>query len=279
MMTNSDALPAIAARLGATRPLVVLDLETTGTSVQNDRIVEIAIAKWALPPSFDAVTVKTRRLNPGMPIPKGATAVHGIRDDDVKECPTFAAIAYSLAEQLTGCDFAGYNVRSYDLPLLSTEFARCGMPFDFSAVKVLDAKELFFRREPRDLAAAVKFYTGNDFTSGHNALNDIGAAAAVLLGQMDRYGDMPATVSGLADYCLNRAPESLTDCGRLAWLDGAARITFGAHAGKPLADMVNVPAERQYLRWVIDKDFPLDVKKLLSECLEGRFPEKPEGVE
>ena len=169
------------------RPLVFIDLETTGLNTKSDRIVEMAIIKMS--PEGD-VSERVRRFNPGISIPPEATAVHGIRDEDVADEHPFADVARSLADLLEGCDLAGFNIRRFDLPLLRAEFKRAGVAFDLEGRRIVDMKAIFHREEPRDLAAAARFYLDREHSDAHSALGDTRITAEVLWAQLERY-DIP----------------------------------------------------------------------------------------
>jgi DNA polymerase-3 subunit epsilon len=177
------------------RALAVFDLETTGTSPGSDRIVEICVAVLLPDGGRDVVT---RRVNPGRPIPPEATAVHGISDSDVADAPPFREIAPGLLRLLEGCDLAGFNVLSYDLPLLQAEFERCNLTFDVGDRRIVDAQRIYHRKEPRTLSAAVKFYTGREHAGAHGAEADVLATVDVLDAQIERYPDLPRDVEGLS---------------------------------------------------------------------------------
>ncbi|MGE4191692.1 MAG: exonuclease domain-containing protein [Thermoanaerobaculia bacterium] len=191
------------------RPLAFLDCETTGTSVTEDRIVELGvIIVYPLEQSGQqAPLVRTRRLNPTVPIPAEATAVHGISDADVKNEPTFREVAHSLFQLLNSCDFAGFNLRRFDLPLLRAEFRRCGMQLERTIGKdgpirrLIDLQYLFHLREPRDLGAAVRFYLGRDHAGGHTAGGDTAVLLELIESQLRRYEDLPCTMDGLHAAC------------------------------------------------------------------------------
>src|SRR3954451_15710347 len=180
------------------RPLAVLDLETTGIDTKIDRIVEVSVLKLSPGGQFDH---RTRRVNPGVPIPPEDTAIHGITDDDVADCPAFRAIAPGLAKFLDGCDLCGFNILKYDLRLLAAEDNRAGLSFPGAGRRVIDACHIFHKREPRDLTAAYRFYCGLDHEGAHGAAADVLATAAVLDAQVVRYGDLPRTVDGLHELC------------------------------------------------------------------------------
>jgi DNA polymerase-3 subunit epsilon len=262
-------LSALASRLRLDRPLAFLDLETTGVSIETDRIVEFAILK--LMPGGDVMRLSSL-VNPEVPIPEGATAVHSIGDADVRAAPTFAALAPELARFIAGCDVGGFNVAKFDLKLLAAEFARAGLAHSLGEPRIIDVMTIFHRNERRDLTAAVRFYNGRDH-EGHRAEADVDATVDVFLAQLDRYPTLPQGFDELADYCNGRQSDWLTTDGRVAWRDGAARITFGKHSGKSLQTMTSEAPD--YLRWIIEKDFPDDLKRLVSEALAGRLPPAP----
>jgi DNA polymerase-3 subunit epsilon len=256
------------------RPLVVFDLETTGTSPAHDRIVEICCLK--LQPD-GARDLRTRRVNPGRPIPAGATAVHHIRDEDVASEPDFARLSASMAGFLSGCDFAGYNLDTYDMPLLAAEFARVEISFPEEDVATVDSLGIYLACEPRRSPAdsrrledAVSFYAGREHTASHAAEADVLAVMDVLDGQLSRYPQLPRSVPGLAGW----VAAAFADTGRLfRWDDGVPVLTLGKHVGRPLAE---VAAEHpDYLEWMLSADFAEDSRDIAREALAGRLPEAP----
>jgi DNA polymerase-3 subunit epsilon len=188
----------VLRNLKLSRPLVFFDLETTGPDPYADRVVEISVLKVAPDGSREG---RTRRINPGRPIPPEATAVHGIRDEDVRDSPQFRQIARSLLEFLEDADLAGYNVRRFDAPILDREFRDCGMDLGLSRRRVIDAMTIFHRKEPRDLSAAVRLFLGRPHEGAHSAEADVAAAAEVLDAQLERYPDLPRTVEALDTWC------------------------------------------------------------------------------
>ena len=174
--------------LNLKRPIIFFDLETTGIDIARDRIVEISMVK--VMPDGEEI-VRTRRINPGMPIPAEATAIHGITNEDVKDCPLFPQIAKSLAQFIEGCDFGGFNSNRFDLPMLVEEFMRAGVDVDFRKRKFIDVQNIFHKMEQRTLVAAYKFYCGKDLADAHSAEADTLATYEVLKAQLDRYGEWP----------------------------------------------------------------------------------------
>lgn len=246
------------------RPLVFLDLETTGLSPANDRIIELAIIK--VTPRGD-VLERVRRFNPGMPIPAEATRVHGITDEDVREEATFAQRARSLAALLDGCDLAGFNVRRFDVPMLCAEFRRADVEFDPRARRIIDVQAIFHREERRDLSAAARFYLGREHPEAHSALGDIRTSAAVLFAQLERYGHLPRDLDGLQSYCDEFIPME-TELER--WFQGSAESGWvfrrGKHRGKSLADVAR--NERDYLEWMLGtEDMDAEVLRVVREAL------------
>jgi len=276
-----------ARTLQLERPLLVFDLETTGLDPMTDRIVELGCVKLlpagradggsgggaGAPGGAPRREIKTWRINPGRPIVPAATAIHGITDADVARCPTFDALAREIAAFFHGCDLSGFHVEGFDLPLLVQEFERVGVAFPDWKPRIVDARTIFTLRESRGLAAALQFYCGREHVGAHGAEADAIAAADVLLAQIERYPDLPATIAELAAACHPVAADALDATGRIRWCEGEAVLGFGKHSGKPLRQLAaEVP---DYLRWILAKDFPADTKQIVSEALAGRFPEQP----
>jgi DNA polymerase III subunit epsilon len=255
------------------RPLVCFDLETTGTDVVNDRIVQIALIRVDLDGSRQAFT---SLVNPGRPIPPRATEVHGIRDEDVRDAPTLFDLRPQLAALLEGADLAGFNIVHFDLPLLQEELARNQGRLDLDGRRILDAMRIFHLKEPRNLGAAMRFYCGCELTDAHSAAADAEAALAVLDAQLDRYDDLPRDPQGLHTYCAGHDSCYLDRTRKLRWSDaGEAEIAFGKHQGRRLRDLASSPRDRGYLEWMLGGDFSQEVKAILREALAGNFPRRP----
>jgi DNA polymerase-3 subunit epsilon len=243
------------------RPLAVLDLETTGTDPRLDRIIEISVLKLLAGGDHDH---RTRRVNPGVPIPPEATAIHGISDDDVAECPTLRAIAPGLVRFLDGCDLAGFNILTFDLRLLAAEFHRVGLVFPVSGRRIIDACRIYHQREPRDLTAAYKFYCNQEHLDAHGAAADVLATAAILDAQVARYADLPRTIDGLHAQC-NDA--NAIDASGLFGKDEDGVIVFirGKYKGRSLSDIA--ASKPDYLEWMQREDFYDDTKAIAAEAL------------
>ncbi len=246
--------------LNLKNPLVFFDIESTGLNVATDRIVEISMVKVNIDGSCE---VKTRRLNPTIPISEEAYKVHGISNEDVAGEPTFAQIAKSLAKWLEGCDIAGYNSTKFDIPLLSEEFLRAGVDFDFRKRKTIDVQNIFHKMEQRTLVAAYKFYCQKDLNNAHSAEADTMATYEVLKAQLDRYPeDLQNDVKFLADF--STRSKFADYAGRIVYDDnGVAIFNFGKHKGLPVTEVLR--KEPSYYNWMMNGDFTLDTKKVLTE--------------
>lgn len=246
-------------KLNLKRPIIFFDLETTGVDTCKDRIVEISMVK-VMPDGEE--TVKTRRLNPGMHIPEESTAVHGITDDDVKDCPTFAQVAKSLEQFIRGCDFGGFNSNRFDLPILVEEFMRAGIDVDFKRRRFIDVQNIFHKKEQRTLVAAYKFYCDKDLTEAHSAQADTMATYEVLKAQLERYPDLENDVDKLAEY--STRGESADYTGRIVYNEkGEEVFAFGKHRGRPVCEVFQT--EPSYYAWMMNGDFPLYTKKVITE--------------
>lgn len=247
-------------KLNLKNPIVFLDLETTGVDAAKDRIVEIALVKVMPDGSRD---VKTRRINPGMPIPPGATAVHHITDEDVKDCPQFKEIAKSLAVYIEGCDFAGFNSNKFDIPMLAEEFLRAGVDIDMKKRKFIDVQTIYHKLEPRTLSAAYKFYCEKDLEGAHSAEADTLATLEVLEAQLDKYpDDLQNDIEFLSEYS-SRTPFA-DYAGRIVFDDsGAECFSFGKHRGRKVSDVFR--EEPSYYSWMMNGDFPEYTKKVITE--------------
>jgi DNA polymerase-3 subunit epsilon len=256
-------------RLG--RPLVCFDLETTGTDVARDRIVQIALIR--VEPDGSRRTYETL-VNPQIPIPSGATAVHGIGDKDVADKPALAAIADDVTGMLDGADLLGFNSIQFDLPLLAEEMRRVGRPLEMVGRRHLDAMRIFHEKEKRDLTAAFRFYCGGELVGAHSALADAKATLDVLEAQLERYGDLPRTPDGLHQFCHRDQANWIDISGKFIWnADGEASFGFGKNKGRTLKDVFQ--KDPGYFDWMLGSDFTGDVKRIAAEAKLGLFPRKP----
>ena len=245
-------------KLNLQRPIVFFDLETTGVQITRDRIVEISILK--ISPDGERET-KTRRINPEMPIPAEASAVHGITDADVADCPTFAQVARSLYTWLEGCDIAGFNSNRFDVPMLVEEFARAGSDFDITKSKLVDVQTIYHKLEPRNLIAAYKFYCNKDLHNAHTAMADTQATYEVLKAQLEKYGkELQGNVGWLSEF--TRRNRNVDLAGRIVYDEqGTEVFNFGKYKGRAVTDILR--SDPGYFSWIMQGDFTQNTKQTL----------------
>lgn len=241
------------------RPLLFFDIEATGLDTSRDRIVELSYIKVSPDGSEEA---QTMRFNPTIPISAEATAVNGITDEDVAQCPTFADKAAELARVFSGCDIAGYNSNHFDVPMLVEEFIRAGVEFDVSACNLVDVQGIYHKMEKRTLAAAYQFYCHKDLENAHTAMADTRATLEVLRAQLDHYGDqIPHSIEGLAEF--SRFNKNVDLAGRIIYDDkGTPVFNFGKHRGRPVEWVVK--NEPGFISWMLQADFPQNTKQALT---------------
>jgi len=261
-------------------PLVFFDLETTGTNISKDRIIELAMVK--LMPNGEQFK-RTDRLYPEMPISPESSMIHGIYDEDVKDAPTFKSIAKNLVRFLEGCDLAGFSIIRFDVPLLVEEFLRAGVEFEINNRKLIDAQKIFHLMEKRTLAAALKFYCNKDLEEAHSAEADTIASFEVLKAQVERYlgqpvidaqGNQIGIVENDMESLHNITASSIVDlAGRIVLNeDGVEVFNFGKHRQKPVMEVFD--REPAYYDWMMRGDFPLDTKRRLTEIKLRKFNSK-----
>ena len=276
-------------RLNLTKPLVVFDLEATGLDLVNDRIIQISYVKVSPGDKEGEEERKSIFVNPGKPIPAFVQQHTGITDDMVKDAPTFKQLAKQLADSFIGCDFAGFNSDRFDVPMLAEEFLRAGIDFDFSKCRLIDAQNIFHKREPRNLAAAYRFYTGHkmeDDFRAHRADQDAEATYRVLMGELDKYDPttveepsqaLPNDMNVLAEE--SRMNNNVDFAGRIVWEDvkdknGKALtdkdgkplrhevFNFGKYKGHVVTDVLH--RDPGYYSWMLNADFTLNTKQVLT---------------
>ncbi|MFI5219012.1 MAG: exonuclease domain-containing protein [Bacteroidia bacterium] len=251
--------------LKLTKPVCFFDLETTGVNVAIDRIVEISILKMM--PDGSRI-IKTKRVNPEMPISEGASKVHGIYDDDVKNEPAFKDIAHELIQSMNGADLAGYNSNKFDVPILVEEFMRAGITFDMKGRRLVDVQNIFHKMEQRTLNAAYRFYCNKDIEKAHSAEADILATVEVLEAQLDRYSDLKNDVEFLHDFCSGSNNVDLA--GRIIFNEQKQEVfNFGKHKGK-LVDEVFI-SEPSYYDWMMKGDFTQQTKQIITSIRLRNF--------
>lgn len=276
-------------RLNLTKPLIVFDLEATGLDLVNDRIIQISYVKVRPNDKDGEEERKSIFVNPGRPIPAFVQQLTGITDERVKDAPTFKQLAKQLADSFTGCDFAGFNSDRFDIPMLAEEFLRAGVDFDFSKCRLIDAQNIYHKREPRNLAAAYKFYSGHkmeDDFRAHRADQDAEATYRVLMGELDKYNPetveepsqaLPNDMNVLAEE--SRMNDNVDFAGRIVWEDIKDKdgrpvkdkdgrpmrrevFNFGKYKGTPVVEVLN--RDPGYYSWMLGADFTLNTKQVLT---------------
>jgi len=258
-------------KLNLKNPLCIFDLETTGTNITQDRIIEIAVVKMM--PNGEVIR-KADLINPTIPILPESTAIHGISNEDVKDKPTFKDVARDYFRFFEGADLAGYNVLRFDIPMLVEEFLRVGVEFDYARKKIIDAQRIFHLMEKRTLAAAYRFYLNKEFQNSHTAEADTEATMEVLLAQVERYEGQDV-FDGLNNKVgmIKNDVETLSKLTSSGMVDLACRMVlnskgqevfnFGKHKNKLVTAVFK--EEPSYYEWMMNGDFPLDTKRKLTE--------------
>lgn len=248
--------------LNLVRPIVFFDLETTGTDVQTDRIVEISTIK--IYPGGKEPEEKCCRINPQRHIPSSASDIHHITDEDVADKPTFAQISKSLLDFFSDCDIAGFNSNKFDIPLLINEFARCGLKFSLNGRRLIDVQTIYHKMEKRTLEAAYKYYCQKDLKEAHSALADTRATYEVLKQQLEFYPELKNDIEFLSDF--SRFGNGIDLASRFVRnADGEAEFNFGKHKGKLVKDIMQ--KEPGYKNWMLQGDFPQNTKDTLLKII------------
>jgi DNA polymerase-3 subunit epsilon len=248
------------AKLNLKNPIIFFDLETTGTDINKDRIVEISYIK--VYPNGNEES-KNMRINPGMHIPESSSQVHGITDDDVKDCPLFKDVAKSIAKVFEGCDIAGFNSNRFDIPLLVEEFLTVGVDLDLRKHKFIDVQNIYHKLEKRTLIAAYKYYCGKNLEDAHSALADTKATYEVLQAQLDHYpNELKNDVNFLSEF--STMTKTVDFAGRMAYDENGNEVfTFGKYRGMKVTDVLH--RDPGYFGWILQGDFTLDTKRELMK--------------
>jgi len=251
-------------KLNLKNPLVFFDLETTGVNINNDRIVEICYLKVYPNGNEEA---KTMRINPEMHIPEQSSAVHGIYDEDVADCPTFKEVAKQIARDIEGCDLAGFNSNRFDVPLLAEEFLRAGVDIDMSRRKFIDVQVIYHKLEQRTLSAAYKFYCDKNLEDAHTAEADTRATYEVLKAQLDRYPEALQNDMGfLSEY--SSFTRNVDFAGRMVYNEqNIPTFNFGKYKGQPVEEVLR--KDPGYYSWMLQGDFTLNTKQMLTRIKLG----------
>lgn len=251
--------------LKLTKPIIFFDIEATGVDPAKDRIVELSYLK-VYPNGMEET--KTVRINPEMPMPQEAFAIHGISDDDLKDCPTFKNVAKQIAADIQGCDVAGYNSNKFDIPILVEEFLRVDIDIHMREQNCVDVQNIFHKKEQRTLSAAYRFYCDAELVGAHGAEADTRATYEVLKAQLDRYSDLENNVKYLAEYSAMR--KFVDYAGRLIFNENdEVIVNFGKHKGKKLKDVFK--SDLGYYDWVQKGDFTLDTKRCFMLVKLGKL--------
>jgi DNA polymerase-3 subunit epsilon len=244
--------------LKLTKPLAFIDLETTGTNLGTDRIIEIAIIK-ILPDGTRSV--KRKLINPEMPIPQASIDIHGITNEMVKDAPSFRQVAHELKQMLDHCDLAGYNSNRFDIPLLMEEFLRAQIDFDMKGRRMVDVQKIFHQMEQRTLSAAYKFYCNKNLESAHSAEADASATYEILEAQTEKYPAIGNTVESILKAT---GEDVIVDFARRFIMDNGVEVfNFGKFKGRSVAEVLR--SEPQYYDWMMKGDFPQHTKQKLTE--------------
>jgi len=259
-------------KLQLKRPLAFFDLETTGTNIGADRIVEISVIKLKPDGSEEVLTL---RVHPGIPIPLESSLVHGIYDEHIKDEKRFEELGQQIADFIQDSDLAGYNSNKFDIPMLMEEFLRAGVQFDLDNRHFVDVQNIFHQMEQRTLKAAYQFYCDKSIINAHSAEADTRATMEVLLAQIERYenqewedkkGNKSVPVVGDVEalHKFTNLSRPVDFAGRMVYNEqGEELINFGKHKGKRVEDVLN--AEPSYYSWMMQGDFPLYTKRKLEE--------------
>ncbi len=250
------------------RPLVIFDIEATGLSPRADRIVELAAIR--INPDGSQAE-RTWLINPTIPIPVESTAIHGITDADVADAPTFEDVALEIYLFFgADSDLGGFAAGRFDIPLLAEEFSRVDIQFKPEERRLLDAQRIYHVKEPRDLGAALQFYCNREHTDAHGALADTKATLDVILGQFQRYPELPHSMPQIDTLFNQLDPLNVDRAGRFRWFEGQIVVNFGKKKGAKLKELVET--DPGFIKWIIKNDFPQDTRKLCEDALKGIYP-------
>lgn len=247
------------------KPIAFIDLETTGINVGTDRIIELTVLR--VDPNGKE-TIKTLRVNPTIPIPQESTEIHGISDADVANAPTFKEIAAQVIEIIDGCDLAGFNSNKFDFPLLAEELIRADADIDLKKRRFVDVQVIFHKMEQRTLSAAYKFYCGKDLVDAHSSEADTVATYEILKCQLDKYPELNNDIAFLDDFSSHKKHADFA--GRIVYDDDGIEIfNFGKYKGEKVHEVLS--KDPGYYGWMINGDFPLYTKKVLTNIKLKNF--------
>jgi DNA polymerase-3 subunit epsilon len=251
--------------------LVTLDLETTGTWVERDKIIEIGMVKCA---KDGTITHYEQKVNPGMKIPATVVELTGIKQEDVQDAPKFHEVAQEVLDFIGEADLAGFNCERFDLPMLEREMHEAGVQFEWQKHTIYDAQKIYHLNEKRDLTAAYKFYCDKDLSNAHSAMADATATFEILKGQLERYGKDDKMVQ-LQEYNYKTLADFFDNSRRFRWWNGKLYPMFGKYAKRySLQELCK--KDSKYLEWILNADFSDEIKTLVQNALHGEFPIPPD---
>ena len=253
---------------------MIFDLETTGTWIEKDKIVEIGIVKL-LPDGSRETYLK--RVNPGIPIPPNVSRIIDIVDDDVKDAPKFKEIAKEVLEFIGDCDIGGFNILRFDLPVLEREFLEAGFNFHWNKRNIYDAQKVYHIHEKRDLTAAYKLYCNKDINNAHSALGDAEATVDVLQAQIEKYGEADKGIGSLKDFDYENLSAYFDKERKFCWWNGELYPTFGKYRRKKHIKQI-AEKDPAYLEWILTSDFSEEIKTMIKKVFRGEYPQIPEGL-
>ena len=257
-----------------TKPLVIFDLETTGTWIEKDKIVEIGMIRL-MPDGTKENYAK--RVNPGIPIPANVSRIINITDADVKDAPSFKDIAKEVLEFIGDADLGGFNIQRFDIPILEREIFNAGLSFHYQTRNIYDAQKIYHVHEKRDLMAAYQLYCNKELQSAHTALGDAEATMEILDAQIKRYGQEGEGVESLKDIDYEKKSDYFDSERKFCWWNGELYPMFGKYGRKKHVKSI-YRDDRKYLEWILTKDFSEKVKGLVKNAINGIFPEPPKDI-
>lgn len=255
------------------KPLVFLDIEATGPDPQLDKIIEIHCVRFETDGSQRSYY---SMVNPNEPIPIESTKIHGLTNKDLSQSPGFKKIAPELLEFLKDADVGGYNVLRFDVRILFTEFKRVGLHYELSEIRAIDPFQIFIKNHKRDLAAAYQFYCGKDLIGAHGAKADNLATIEVFAAQLKKYEELPDSVSGISDYCMEAGEPYLDPERFLMWKNDQIFVNFGKHKGRLLKEIV--AEDHNFLFWVTKSNFNPILIRMIKDALKGIYPIKKKAL-